>query len=68
MSMAWLWLDQGNRDEADLLAPVYGWFTEGFDTLDLKEAKALLERDLEPELCPVAGKSVPCRAKLGDVE
>jgi len=32
------------------------------------EAKALLERDLEPEFCPVAGKSVPCRAKLGDVE
>jgi predicted ATPase len=44
MSMARLWRDQGNRDEArDLLAPVYGWFTEGFDTLDLKEAKALLE-------------------------
>jgi predicted ATPase len=36
--------DQGKRDQArDLLAPVYGWFTEGFDTLDLKEAKALLE-------------------------
>jgi predicted ATPase len=36
--------DQGNRDEArDLLAPVYGWFTEGFNTLDLKEAKALLD-------------------------
>ena len=35
---------QGKRDEArDLLAPVYGWFTEGFDTLDLKEAKALLD-------------------------
>jgi predicted ATPase len=33
----------GKREEArDLLAPVYGWFTEGFDTLDLKEAKALL--------------------------
>ena len=44
MSMARLWRDQGNRDEArDLLAPVYGWFTEGFDTLDLKEAKALLD-------------------------
>jgi predicted ATPase len=43
MSMARLWRDQGKRDEArDLLAPVYGWFTEGFDTLDLKEAKALL--------------------------
>jgi predicted ATPase len=44
MSMARLWRDQGKRDEArDLLAPVYGWFTEGFDTRDLKEARALLE-------------------------
>ena len=44
MSMARLWRDQGKRDEArNLLAPVYGWFTEGFDTRDLKEAKALLE-------------------------
>jgi predicted ATPase len=44
MSMAWLWRDQGKRDEArDLLAPVYGWFTEGFDTLDLKQAKTLLD-------------------------
>jgi DNA-binding winged helix-turn-helix (wHTH) protein/predicted ATPase len=43
MSMARLWRDQGKRDAArDLLAPLYGWFTEGFDTLDLKEAKALL--------------------------
>jgi predicted ATPase len=43
MSMARLWRDQGKRDEArELLAPVYGWFTEGFDTFDLKEAKALL--------------------------
>jgi class 3 adenylate cyclase/predicted ATPase len=43
MSMARLWRDQGKWDEArELLAPVYGWFTEGFDTLDLKEAKALL--------------------------
>jgi predicted ATPase len=43
MSMARLWRDQGKRNEArDLLAPVYGWFTEGFDTRDLKEAKALL--------------------------
>jgi predicted ATPase len=39
-----LWRDQGKRDEArELLAPAYGWFTEGFDTLDLKEAKALLD-------------------------
>jgi len=44
MSMARLWRDQDKRNEArDLLAPVYGWFTEGFDTLDLKEAKALLD-------------------------
>jgi class 3 adenylate cyclase/predicted ATPase len=43
-SLARLWCDQGKRDAArDLLAPVYGWFTEGFDTLDLKEAKALLD-------------------------
>ena len=45
MSMARLWRDQGKQKEArDLLAPVYGWFSEGFDTLDLKEAKALLEK------------------------
>jgi predicted ATPase len=44
MSMARLWRDQGKREEArELLAPVYGWFTEGFDTLDLKEAKVLLD-------------------------
>jgi predicted ATPase len=43
MSMARLWRDQGKRQQAhDLLAPVYGWFTEGFDTLDLKQAKTLL--------------------------
>jgi predicted ATPase/class 3 adenylate cyclase len=44
VSMARLWGDQGKRDAArELLAPVYGWFTEGFDTLDLKEAKTLLD-------------------------
>ena len=44
MSMARVWRDQGKRNEArDLLAPVYGWFTEGLDTLDLKEAKTLLD-------------------------
>ena len=43
-SLARLWRDQGKRDEArNLLAPVYGWFTEGFETLDLKEATMLLE-------------------------
>ena len=44
ISMARLWHDQGRRDEArDLLAPLYGWFTEGFATRDLKEAKVLLD-------------------------
>ena len=44
MSLARLWRDQGKPQQArELLAPVYGWFTEGFDTLDLKEARALLE-------------------------
>ena len=44
MSMARLWRDQGKSQQArELLAPIYGWFTEGFDTLDLKEAKALLD-------------------------
>src|SRR6185312_5643573 len=44
MNLARLWRDQGNARQAhELLAPVYGWFTEGFDTRDLKEAKALLD-------------------------
>jgi len=44
LSLARLLADAGQRDEArDLLAPIYGWFTEGFDTADLKEAKALLD-------------------------
>jgi predicted ATPase len=44
MSLCRLWQQQGKRDEAyNLLAPIYGWFTEGFDTADLHEAKALLE-------------------------
>ena len=43
-SRARLWRDRGKRQEArELLAQVYGWFTEGFDTRDLKEAKALLD-------------------------
>jgi predicted ATPase len=42
-SLARLWGEQGRREEArDLLAPIYGWFTEGFDTADLNDAKALL--------------------------
>ena len=44
MSMARLWRNQSKRDDArDLLTQVYGWFSEGFDTVDLKEAKALLD-------------------------
>jgi predicted ATPase len=43
-SLARLWAEQGKRTEAgELLAPVYGWFTEGFDTADLKDAKGLLD-------------------------
>jgi predicted ATPase len=43
-SLARLWGEQGRRAEArELLAPVYGWFTEGFDTLDLVAARALLD-------------------------
>ena len=45
VSLARLWQSQGKTTEAhDLLAPVHDWFTEGFDTADLKEAKALLEQ------------------------
>jgi predicted ATPase len=44
MSLSRLWQRQGKRTEArELLAPLYGWFTEGLDTADLQEAKALLE-------------------------
>ncbi len=44
-SLARLWQTQGKRQDAyDLLAPVYGWFTEGFDTADLQEAKGLLDK------------------------
>jgi hypothetical protein len=44
MSLSRLWQSQGKKDEArQLLAEIYGWFTEGFDTKDLQEAKALLE-------------------------
>jgi predicted ATPase len=51
MSLARLRRQQGRRSEArDLLAPVYGWFTEGFDTADLKEAKALLDELTEPAI------------------
>jgi hypothetical protein len=45
MSLSRLWQHQGKRQAAyQLLAPLYGWFTEGFDTVDLLEAKALLDK------------------------
>jgi hypothetical protein len=44
MSLSWLWQQQGKRTEGRaLLAPFYGWFTEGFDTADLQDARALLD-------------------------
>jgi predicted ATPase len=44
INLARLWADQGRRDDAyGLLSPIYEWFTEGFDTADLKETKALLD-------------------------
>ena len=43
MSLSRLWQQQGKREEArQLLGPIYGWFTEGFDTADLQEARGLL--------------------------
>ena len=60
-SMARLWRDQGKPQQArELLAPVYGWFTEGFDTFDLKEAKALLDERslLNPCAAPSARQSL----------
>jgi NAD(P)-dependent dehydrogenase (short-subunit alcohol dehydrogenase family) len=49
--LARLWAGRGERARAaDLLAPVYGWFTEGFDTSDLKDAKALLDKLTEPAI------------------
>jgi hypothetical protein len=61
MSMARLWRDQGERQQAhDLLAPVYGWFTGRFDTLDPKEAKALLDQ-LALMTRGIPGKMALCR-------
>jgi predicted ATPase len=57
-NLARLWRDQGRAGEArDLLAPVYGWFTEGFDTPDLKEAKALLDEFSEKQRQLGAGRT-----------
>ena len=57
MSVARLWRDQGKPQQArEVLAPVYGWFTEGFDTSDLKEAKALLDALSPPPDAPLTSK------------
>jgi predicted ATPase len=62
MSLARLWQQQGKRVEAyDLLTPIYGWFTEGFDTADLQEAKALLAALSWPACRPALSRSVPTR-------
>ena len=51
MSLARLWTEQGRHSEArDLLAPILGWFREGFDTADLEEAKTLLDQLAEPAI------------------
>jgi predicted ATPase len=53
MSLARLWTGQGRHSEArDLLAPILGWFQEGFDTADLEEAKTLLDQLAEPAIAP----------------
>ena len=64
MSMARLWRDQGKREEArDLLAPIYGWFTEGFDTLDLKEAKSLA-RQAGGMMAPMLAMAMSARGHI----
>jgi predicted ATPase len=53
MSLARLRRQQGRQSEArDLLAPIYGWFTEAFDTADLREAKTLLDKLTDPAIAP----------------
>jgi predicted ATPase len=57
MRLGRLWQRQGKRAEArELLAPIYGWFTEGFETADLQEAKALLDALVERE---ASGHTLP---------
>jgi predicted ATPase len=63
MSMARLWRDQGKPQQArELLAPAYSWFTEGLETLDLKEAKALLDQlHARPARNGISASSLPAR-------
>ncbi len=65
-SLARLWRDRGKPAAAcALLAPVYGWFTEGFDTADLKDAKALLEELADAAALPAGGVSAVAGAAGG---
>ena len=65
-SLARLWRDQGKPAAAHaLLAPVYDWFTEGFDTADLKDAKALLEELADAAALPASGVSAVAGAAAG---
>jgi predicted ATPase len=65
-SLARLWRDQGKPAAAHaLLAPAYGWFTEGFDTLDLKEAKALLDELADAPALPDSGVSAASVVRAG---
>ena len=68
MSLARLWQRQGKRQEArELLVPIYGWFTEGFDTADLQEARALLEALARPQgLTPAPSLCLPRRVENND--
>src|SRR5262249_3374914 len=60
MSLGRLWQQQGKRAAAcELLAPIYGWFTEGFDTADLREAKGLLEACPDPPVRSLNGHVRP---------
>jgi predicted ATPase len=64
MSLSRLWRQQGKRQEArDLLAEVYAWFTEGFDTADIQEAQALLD-ELAQISVPVPSKKLSDTTKL----
>jgi hypothetical protein len=66
MSMARLWRDQGRAQQArELLAPVYGWFTQGFDTRDLKEVKALLDKWRLELLPQMARRRHPAMSDIG---
>jgi predicted ATPase len=64
MSLSGLWQQQGKRQEAHaLLAPIYGWFTEGFDTVDLREAKTLFDELTRRSVGHSSLEVQPCTAR-----